>query len=266
MSAPGGQTILHCRDCGRVASHAGNACAFCGGPLLATPVKADRPVVRKHSQILAASVTFCLGLLLVRVLLGVLRPGRFPPLTSGDDPLVLLEMVAAGGTVLYMVLRGEEGDFRALFLVSLMLFMGQEAMSFVAGAYGLMQFTVFALVAAFATTVFSSLGLITYFYENVQAPKEAHRGPMLAGSGAICALSFVRSLTPMIKSSVEKYVEIGGIVVLIAMLAYLANWLFRPRTPSIAVAKHAAEAGTVASARPSGEPGAAEPGIEKPPV
>jgi hypothetical protein len=89
---------------------------------------------------------------------------------------------------------------------------------------------------------------------------------MLVGIGAMCALSFVRSLTPMIRSSAEKYVEIGGIVVLIAMLAYLVNWLFRPRAAA-APAGVAAEARSAAETpRPSVEPVEAQPRIEEPPV
>lgn len=228
MSNPSGGTMRHCKDCGRVASHAGNACASCGGPLVEVLLPAP-PVAfvgRKHSQVLAAAVTFCLGLLVVRVVLGFWLPMRFAALSVGGDPLILLEAAAAAGTIVYVLLRGEEGDFRALFVVTLIFFLAQEGMSFVAATYGLLQFRVYGLVVAFATTVYASLGVISALYDG-DAPAAHVRRPLLIACGVIMALSAARSLTPTLSPSADKLMDVCGILSLVGMLVYLVTWLYR---------------------------------------
>ncbi|MCW8131048.1 MAG: hypothetical protein KIS92_11925 [Planctomycetota bacterium] len=205
------------------------------------PAPAAAFVGRKHSQILAAAVTFCLGLLVVRVVLGFWLPMRFAALSVGGDPLILLEAAAAAGTIMYVLLRGEEGDFRALFVVTLLFFLAQEGMSFIASAYGLLQFRVYALVVAFATTVYASLGVIAAAYDG-DAPAEHSRRPLLAACGVIMALSAARSLTPTLGPSAGKLVDVCGILALIGMLVFLATWLFRqapkPEPTAEAPAEH----------------------------
>lgn len=220
---------MQCKDCGRPASHAGNACAYCGGPLLKVPQPAPPPPAgtRKHAQLLAAAVTFCLGLLLVRVVLGFWRPVRIAPRGLGGDPLLLLEMVAAGGAIVYVALRSEEGDFRALCVVTLSFFLGQEVMSYIHASYGLVQFDQYALVTAFATTVYGSLALIAAAYDSADEPPLPGRKPMVACCCMILALSTLRSLRPILSSELGRAIEIAGIVLLIAMLAYLSAWIFR---------------------------------------
>lgn len=237
MTPPDSSTFMQCKDCGRHASHAGNACAYCGGPLLKVPQPAPPPPAGtfKHPQLLAAAVTFCLGLFVVQMVMNRWLRAQFAPRGNGSDALLLLQIVAAIGTVVYAALRSEEGDFRALCLVMLGFFVGQEAMSFIHAGYGLVQFDQYAMVTAFATTVYGSLALIAAAYDSADGPPLPGRKLMVCNCCLILVLSGLRSLAPTLNflfgpavgPVVARMTEIVGIVMLVAMLAGLSFWLLR---------------------------------------
>jgi len=224
------RAIRYCKDCGRQASHAGDACAFCGGSLAARPQPTvNGPVERNHPQIVAATVTFCLGLLLVRALMALWMSDRYRPASVGSDPLLLLEIFSACGTLLFLVLRGEEGDFRALFLVTVLLFIGEEVLSSIALIFGPVQIRVLSTVMAFATSIFGSLAVIADAYDGQAAASQATRRTLRVTTWCLLLLAGAQAASPMlINKESSRVLELAGIAALLALLAYLAMRLFLP--------------------------------------
>ncbi|MCZ7646545.1 MAG: hypothetical protein M5U26_14875 [Planctomycetota bacterium] len=251
MTPATGAPLRQCRDCGRAGGPAGNACAFCGGPL----VEAAAPAPRRHPQILAAVITFCLGLLLIRLALGIWSPARLRPVsTAWGDPLIWLEVICIGMTVLFVALRGEEGDFRALFLIALALFIGTEALAFLAQHFALESCADLATLMSFAVAIYASLALTAASYDPEGDPRPPHRAPLLAAAGTMLALTFLRAFSPFLDrqggAAVGRIRDFLGIAVLCAAIVYLATSLLRRAASRPAPA----DAEAPAAAKPANPP------------
>src|SRR5687767_14412400 len=106
------ESVRRCKDCKRIVrGHAGDACPYCGSDrlVIATPGTAGR----HHASVLTAALTFCFGLILLRMI-ATFMGTRLGALMLIHSELTSLQMLVAVCTVLYVVLRRSEGDFHAL--------------------------------------------------------------------------------------------------------------------------------------------------------
>ncbi len=110
----------------------------------------------QHPAISAAVLTFCGGLVLLRVyLMAVHGGGRSVPAYA--EVLMQLQMIAVLGAAMYWLLRRSEGDFRALLGVSLVLFACGEGLNTLARNYGLLPLLRLGSVFNIALFLYSSL-------------------------------------------------------------------------------------------------------------
>jgi len=174
--------MRRCAECGRILhGHAGNACPYCGGARLeSVELRTDAPVY-KHSSILTAVLTFCIGLLLLCALFSWLSPNFAFATQNYGQMLWRLQSVVAAGTLFYLILRRSEGDFRALFCVALALFAIGEGLGAVVRFYGVLTLGSLTSLVGMALCIFSSLALSASFAD----------GPRRDGYARI--LSFVTS-------------------------------------------------------------------------
>ena len=186
------------------------------------------PTPRHHPQTLVAALTFCLGLFLVRLVLMWWGPRYLSSLHHPwSDPLITLGVVATGATVLYLFLRLDEGDFNALLIVSLILFAGQEALSYFSRTYGVLTFLGLANLVAFSAAIYSSLALTTVVYDGPGVKRdESHRLAIVAAA-ALFVLSILRAAEVVMAGRYEQYVQWAGLGLLTASAAYLAYGLAR---------------------------------------
>lgn len=156
--------MRRCMDCGRLLhGHAGNACPHCAGDRLETvELRADAPVF-KHASILTAVLTFCIGLLVLCALFTWLNPQFSFATQNYGQMLWRLQAVITGGTALYLILRRSEGDFRALFCVSLGLFVLSEIISALIRFYGFLALSGLTSLTNMGLCIFSSLALSASF-------------------------------------------------------------------------------------------------------
>jgi len=112
-----------------------------------------------HPSVLTLAVTFCGGLIALHLAVTLFAP-QWLPLVPGYRSLVWrLQLVIAVATLLYLVLRRGEGDFRALFIVALALFAAAEGLGVLARWYGFLALNELAKPFNVALFIFSSLGL-----------------------------------------------------------------------------------------------------------
>jgi len=112
-----------------------------------------------HPSVLTLAVTFCGGLIALHLAVTLFAP-QWLPLVPGYRSLVWrLQVVITVATLLYLILRRGEGDFRALFIVALGLFAATESFGALARWYGLIALNELAKPFNVALFIFSSLAL-----------------------------------------------------------------------------------------------------------
>ena len=197
-----------------------------------------------HPQVAIASLTFCCGLFLVRAVLslGLFKGFKVPPF-SIHDPLVQLQGIAFGITLLYFALRKDEGDFRALYIGTLVLFMGSEALNYIYSGLGVVSLNQLSILVSFAVAIYSSLTLSAAAYDYAESRSGPDRRSYVLVCCAILALSLFRALGTVffagpgnesIRTNVMQKVDVAGLIVLATIVAhllvYLSNLLGKPST------------------------------------
>lgn len=186
------------------------------------------PPPRQHTQVLAAALTFCFGLLAVRLALAWLGSGRSWGLSfSWQDPLVMLGLLALCATLVYLCIRGDEGDFRALFFIALVFFAGEEGLTYLTRAYGALTFKVLAMMMGFASAIYASLAMTAAAYDGPAASRAPNQKLAVAACGALLVLGLLKALGTTRKGVYERWFEIAGMVVLAIAAAYLLWGLLR---------------------------------------
>ena len=216
----------------------------------------------RHPQVFAAAVTFSLGLVLVRIMLACFGPEHHkPPASIWKDPLLLLMAVSAGTTLLYSVLRMEEGDFRALFLLTLGLFLAAEVLEYLASVFALVRVQELGTVLSFSVSIYGLLALTSAFYDYPQARLDPIRSPLVASCLGISTASAARALAPVAGLADERIPELVGVAALIVVAVSLITALVR----SSRFAAGPLPTGTSESPQPSGPEARPEAG-ESPPA
>lgn len=133
-----------------------------------------------HPSVLTLAVTFCGGLVALHLAVTLFAP-QWLPLVPGYKSLVWrLQLVTTVATLLYLILRRGEGDFRALFIVALGLFAGAESLGALARWYGFIALNDLAKPFNVALFIFSSLALSAAIADWAwRAPRQ----PPAAGGG-----------------------------------------------------------------------------------
>ncbi len=223
-----------CQACGRPVSSTARFCSGCGSaipPVLPRRCAAPRELVayRKHPQVIAAVVTFCMGLLLVRFLTLFWLPEGMNLGASGHESLRALQGVAIGFSLIYIILRQAEGDFRALFLIALALFIAEELFVFYADALWIQDFYALGIFMTFAASIFSALALIAAVYDPPNS--DPLRKPLLVASSAILVTTVVRALGTIPVPNLDHLQNTLAIAVILGTMVYLVIFLFKPEPP-----------------------------------
>lgn len=202
-----------------------------GGGQPSLPSSADSarlPRSLKHPQVATAAVVFCMGLLVVRMAFGFLQAQQLQSLREGYDPLLSLVFVAGAGTLFFLMLRTEEGDFNALFLVALGLFAVQEALTYLWTAYGLGEFQTLGIPVLFSSCVYAMLALVAHMYDPLVLRTSRNRRLLavaafaMLGAGVLRAGEVLRSKEMLQNENARLYFAYGGIAVLAAALVFLS--------------------------------------------
>lgn len=189
-----------------------------------------------HPQVAIASLTFCCGLFLVRAVLslGLFKGFKVPPF-SFHDPLVQLQGIAFGVTLLFFALRKEEGDFRALYIGTLALFAGSEVLNYIYTGLGVVSLAPLSVLVSFAVAIYSSLTLSAAAYDYAEGRTAPDRRSYVLICCAILSLALFRALGAIfftgpanesIRISVMQKVDVAGLIVLAAIVFYLLVSLF----------------------------------------
>ena len=213
-----------CFVCGQPVPHDANGCPSCGSALPSAPA-AGVSTNRKHPQVVAAVITFCVGLLFVRFLVGYWGPGRLSLGSGGFESLRMLEFIAIIFSICYIILRESEGDFRALFLVALALYAGEETLVFCANTFWIGSFHSLGILTTFAACIYSALALIAAVYD--PPGTDPYRPPLLVACLAILLVSAIRALGTLPLPPFDRYQHALGIAVIIGAGIYFAAVLLK---------------------------------------
>jgi hypothetical protein len=168
---------------------------------------------------------------------------------AGFEYLRWLETIAIVFSVIYIILRESEGDFRALFLIALALYVGQEALVYSANTFWIGSFNSLGILITFATSNYTALALIAAVYDPPSS--DPYRTPMLVSCLVILLVSAVRALGTLPLPPFDRYHHLLGIVVLVAAMVYLAAGLFKTEHSG---SENAVDGGTLRPKYPAEDP------------
>ncbi|MCY3021489.1 MAG: hypothetical protein NTW87_20940 [Planctomycetota bacterium] len=212
--------MRRCEDCHRLSrGHSGDPCPHCGGTNL-THVVFRPPPGQHHPAILTLAVTFCGGLVVLWMVATWISPPWLPATPAYGNLLWHLQLLIVAATVLYLVLRRAEGDFRALFIVALGLFLVTESLGALARGYGFT--TLHDLGKPFNLTLFiySSLAVTAAIADGRR--REAYHGALVAAATGFLCLATLRAAFEMKGREMDGRVNnvmtvaLGGIVICVA--------------------------------------------------
>lgn len=225
MGTLANEQMQHCSACGQVSPAGTPICPHCGARNLRGLSDQESCSVQKHPQVVAAVITFCVGLLLLRLTLGFWNPGGINLGSMASETLRRLESIAIVSSVIYIILRESEGDFRSLFLIALSLFVAQEALVYSANTFWIGDFHSLGILLTFASCIYSALALIAAVYDPPAI--DTYRTPMLVACLVILLVSALRALGTLPLPPFDRYHHLLGIVALVAAMVYLAACLFK---------------------------------------
>jgi len=171
-----------------------------------------QPTGRHHLIVLASVVTFMVGLFVIQlVTLWVRSPYAFHRLSWGD-PLVVLHLTVGAATLIYFALRSDEGDFRALLCVAIVLFLGEEAMAYLSRTYGALPFRAPAMMTAFASAFFGAVAVVASSFDHNEYSKDMCHKLATAGAFTILVVSSLRFLGGLFRRT--EMLDFCGMIVL----------------------------------------------------
>lgn len=177
----------------------------------------QRPTGRHHIIVLASVVTFMVGLFVIQLVTLWLRsPYAFHRL-SWSDPLAVLHLTVGSATLIYFALRSDEGDFRALLCVAIALFMGEEALSYLARTYGALPFRASSMMTAFASAFFAAVAVVAGSFDHDEFSGELCHKLATVGAFAILVVSSLRFLSGLF-SNQEGFDFSSSLILALALL------------------------------------------------
>jgi len=210
-------------------------------------------------QVLAATVTFCIGvavITLARPLLGAsLGIGR--PFPEDMRSFRTLAAIVAAATILYLLIRRYDGDFRALIVVSLGLFGISEVVSFAAAAGARAPFPSYAVLFGIAAGVYAMLALFASA-ACPPTPCDSSRPALVAAAVSICAVSFSGAMAAMTGNREFRITQnYLSLILLGAAFIHAALRLLGPFGRIAPSAERSREEGEARAATPPSDDGAA---------
>jgi hypothetical protein len=151
----------------------------------------EQLAARRHSTIAAAALIFCAALIIFRLLGRLFAPYGVFSQVSRSEVLYTLQTLVTVSTALYLVLRRSEGDFRALFIVSLGLFIGNESLTALASRFGLITLEGFGSIFNISLFMFSSLALTAAIADGPQ--NNFYRRALLTATTGFLFLAALRT-------------------------------------------------------------------------
>lgn len=218
-------SVRRCRECKRIIpGHAGNACPYCGSDKLVTVLIQGVSEIRHHASVLTAAITFCLGLTIIRVLLAFAGQRLSISLAMTGELVAQLHMLSTACTVLYLLLRHYEGDFRALFTVSLGLFILTEGVAAIAGRFGLVPLESLGSLFNITLFMYSSLAVTAAIADGPHT--ERYHRPLFVTCLGFVLLSCMRVFFTM-RGGQEKQLNFAATVSLLLITIIVGYLVIR---------------------------------------
>ena len=219
------EAIRRCKDCRRVVhGEAGNACPYCGGAQLNCLLEHGAPHGRLHAPVLKLALAFCLGLGAMQLLLlnsdAAAASGRAAPFWQ-------LNLLIGTCTLVYVLLRRLEGDFRALFLIAFCLFVAGEGLALFARAYGINALHLIGALFRHGLLVFSSLSLTAGAADSLAQSR--HERVMFAATCGFLFLSILNLLMEYTRRESALVQDAATALVALAVALFAATELWRER-------------------------------------
>ena len=219
-------SIRRCDDCRRVIhGEAGNACPYCGGSRLNRMIEHGTDGPQLHAPIFFLTILFCCGLAGMQV--AAIVSGFKSPHAGHAGPLWHLNAIVGAGFVVYWSVRRTEGDFRALALVALGLFVLGECMSALARAYGIGALRGLSGVFKHSLLVFSSLGITAGATD--QGAHSRHETMLMSVCGGFLFLAILHLTSEFFHIENDAIDDIATAVVALGLAAFAGIVLWRER-------------------------------------
>jgi hypothetical protein len=225
------ELVRRCRDCKRIVrGHAGDACPYCGGSQLISVVLQATGEIKHHPSVVTAAVTFCLGLVLLRIVAAFIGPRLSVAYMMTGELLTNLQLLVAVCTVVYVILRRSEGDFRALFIVSLGLFAATEGLGALARGYGVLTLDGIATLFNLTLFMYASLALTASLADGPR--KDFHQRALTFASLGFVLLASMRTIFEMRTGSTapNDRQNFATTIVIFTVAAYIALLVIRGET------------------------------------
>jgi len=240
-----------CDECKRnVPGHAGDACPYCGCPRLVSLSPPAPSEGRHHPSVVTAAVTFCVGLIVLRAVAPLLGSRLSVMAMLYGDLLLNLQMVIGACTVLFLILRRHEGDFRALFLVSFGLFVGSEGVAALSRTYGLQTLNTFSTLFNLALFIYSSLALTAAMADGPR--RDHYQRTLVIADGGFMLLAALRTIYDMRNLESDERQNAAVSIILFVLVAAISILLVRAEG-------HEAEGPDGAETKPTPRSGTAPP-------
>jgi len=214
-----------CEDCRRVVKGAlGDACPYCGGENLRDVIAAPKSNAVRHGSVLTAVITFCLGLSLLRVVMVAIGSRSFSSAAYGEM-LWQLQLLTASGALVYVVLRRSEGDFRALFIISLILYVGTECSAALARDYGFLALNRLCALFNMGLFIFSTMTITAAVADGWRVDR--YRVCLLLALGGFIGLAALRTFFLVRTRVFDDHANTIGTLFLTGIVLYLGVMLLR---------------------------------------
>lgn len=203
----------------------GDACPYCGGGKLVRVIAPTAVSSLRHPAVLSLVLTFTVGLVVLRILLiAIHSPVLY---TSPDMREVLWQLQFTTGTsaALYLILRRSEGDFRALLIVALGLFVATESTGALARDYGVYGLSLLCKIFNVTLFMFSGMAMTAAVADGRRADRY-HACLVAAGMGFLF-LSAVRTFFNIRSRDIDERSSSVSTMVLTGVIIYVLVLLVR---------------------------------------
>jgi hypothetical protein len=213
------EPVRRCKECRRIVKgHAGNACPFCGSAELVTIIQHSSSDVQHHPSIMASALTFCAGAIALR-LVARLAGGRLGGFVMAEDLVASLQVVVCIATLLYLLLRRSEGDFRSLFIVTFGLFCTTEGLSVMSRTYGLYTLESLIMVVNIGVFIYSSLSVTASLADGPK--RDPYPRVLMGASAGFMLFATLRTFLGLRSAGFDRKQEIIIVIVLAAIAVHM---------------------------------------------
>ena|GEM_PF-1931394 len=227
------ESLRRCKDCRRIVTEsAGTLCPWCGSEALIAITLRQADASRQsqalcHPAIVAFSMTIVSALMILRIFLYFFKGQQLTAALVYSEMLWQLQTVTLAATGLHLMLRRSEGDFRALFIVSLLTFLATEGLAALSRSYGITTLARLLIPFNLALFTYSGLALTAAVADGFSGNKL--RRVLLAASGCFLTISIFRAVLETKSTLPAEYISLPATLVLGAVTAYVAWLLLRKK-------------------------------------